>query len=78
MKAGNSSNSAKTYISCLTLSAMLPVTNNITVSTVLSLCGLSSSVGIVNDYRTDGPGSNPGGATFSAGPDQLWGPPSLL
>ena len=25
------------------------------------LCGPGSSVGIANDYRMDGPGSNPGG-----------------
>jgi hypothetical protein len=42
-------------------------------------CGLGSSVGIVTDYRLDGPGSNSGGgAWFSTRPDRPWGPPSLL
>ena len=61
MEARNSPNSAKTYISYLTVSAVSPVTKNITVSTVLSLCGPGSSVGIENDYGLDDPRSNLGG-----------------
>jgi len=37
-----------------------------------------SSVGIATGYGLDGPGSNLGGARFSARPDRPWGPPSLL
>ena len=40
--------------------------------------GPGSSVGIATDYRLDGPGSNIGGAKFSACPDRPWGPPSFL
>ena len=40
--------------------------------------GPGSSVGIATDYGLNGPGSNPGGAIFSAHPDRPWGPPSLL
>jgi len=36
------------------------------------------SVGIATDYGLDGPGSNTSGEGFSARPDWLWGPPSLL
>ena len=39
---------------------------------------MGSSVGIATDYGLDGPGSNPGGARFSARPDRNLGPPSLL
>ena len=42
------------------------------------LCGPGSSVGIVTDYRLDGPGSSPVGTRFSARQDRPWGPPSLL
>jgi hypothetical protein len=42
------------------------------------MSGPSSSVGIATDYGLDSPGLNPGGARFSACPDRLWGPPSLL
>ena len=40
--------------------------------------GPGSSVDIATDYGLEGPGSNPGGARFSARPDRPWGPPSLL
>jgi hypothetical protein len=40
--------------------------------------GWGSSVGIATDYGLNGPGSNPGGARFSARPDRPWGPHSLL
>ena len=42
-------------------------------SYILFVWGPGSSVGIVTDYRLDGPGPR-----FSARPDRPWGPPSLL
>jgi len=44
----------------------------------VAVCGPGSSVGIATDYGLDRPGSNPGGARFSARPDRPWGPPSPL
>jgi len=41
-------------------------------------CGPGSSVGIATDYGLDGPGSIPVGTRFTARPDQLWGPPTLI
>jgi len=35
---------------------------------VYTICGPGGSVGIATDYGLDGPGSNPGGARFSAHP----------
>jgi len=41
--------------------------------------GPGSSVGVVNDYGLDCPGSNPGrDEIFHTCPDRSWGPPSLL
>jgi hypothetical protein len=43
------------------------------------LSGPGSSVGIVIDYRLDGPGIESGWRRdFSHSPDRPWGPPSLL
>ena len=50
-------------------------TEIITLLTYIQWAG--SSVGIATDYGLDGPESNPGGARFSALPDQPWSPPSL-
>ena len=41
------------------------------------MCGPGSSVGIVTDYRLDGPGSNPSGDEIFR-QSRPWGPPSLL
>jgi hypothetical protein len=54
---------------------------NISVLTVAikGNCEPGSSVGIVTDYRVDGPGMKTRwGEIFRTHPDRHWGPPSLL
>jgi hypothetical protein len=68
-------------LSCLSI--YYPLANLLLLLLLLLLTTINisvpgSSVGIATVYGLDGPGSNSGGARFSACPDWPWGPPSLL